>query len=99
MHRTYPNQTPGAAPADIFHVQKFRQPPNNGAVLSIAQIIKAFMSSAAEADIGALYINFREAILACHTLIDMGHPQPLTPVQTKKRRHLAWSTTQSPRTA
>ena len=30
-------------------------PPNNGAVLSIAQLIKAVMSSAAEAKIGALF--------------------------------------------
>jgi hypothetical protein len=33
------------------------RPPNNGAVLTIAQIIKAVMTSAAEAEIGALYIN------------------------------------------
>jgi hypothetical protein len=43
-------------------------PPNNGAVLTIAQIIKAVMSSAEEAEIGALYINCQEAIPACHTL-------------------------------
>ena len=43
-------------------------PPNNGAVLTIAQIIKAIMLSAAEAEIGALYINYREAIPTCHTL-------------------------------
>jgi hypothetical protein len=32
-------------------------PPSNGTVLTIAQIIKAVMSSAAEAEIGALYIK------------------------------------------
>jgi hypothetical protein len=32
-------------------------PNNNGAVLTIAQIIKAVMSSTAEAELGALYIN------------------------------------------
>jgi len=32
-------------------------PRNNGAILTIAQIIKAVMSSAAEAELGALYIN------------------------------------------
>jgi hypothetical protein len=32
-------------------------PPNNGAVLTIAQIIKAVMLSVVEAEIGALYIN------------------------------------------
>ena len=35
---------------------------NNGAVLNIAQLIKAVMSSAAEAELGALYINAREAV-------------------------------------
>jgi hypothetical protein len=39
-------------------------PSNNGAILTISQIIKAVMSSVAEADFGALYINYREAILA-----------------------------------
>ena len=37
-------------------------PPNNGAVLNIAQITKAVMSSAAEAELGVLYINAREAL-------------------------------------
>ena len=32
-------------------------PPNNGAILTIATIIKAVMSSAAEAVLGALYLN------------------------------------------
>ncbi len=32
-------------------------PPNNGAILTIATIIKAVMSSAAEAELGALFIN------------------------------------------
>eukprot|EP00804_Cyclotella_cryptica_P017249 CCRYP_016808-RA/>CCRYP_016808-RA protein AED:0.39 eAED:0.39 QI:0/-1/0/1/-1/1/1/0/200 len=37
-------------------------PRNNGAVLTLAQIIKPVMSSAAEAKLGALYINARETI-------------------------------------
>jgi hypothetical protein len=57
-------------------------PPNNGAVLTIAQIIKAVMLSAAEAEIGALYINCQEAIPARHTLEYLGHTQPPTPMQT-----------------
>ena len=40
------------------------------------------MSSAAEAELGALFINCSEAIPARHTLIKIGHPQPPTPVQT-----------------
>jgi hypothetical protein len=39
-------------------------PRNNRAILTISQIIKAVMSSAAEAEIGALYINCKEAIPA-----------------------------------
>ena len=43
-------------------------PKNNGAVHTVAQIIKTIMSSAAEAELGALYINFREEIPARHLL-------------------------------
>ncbi len=57
-------------------------PHNNGLVLTIAQIIKAVMSLAAEAKIGALYINCWEAVPARHTLEFLGHPQPPTPIQT-----------------
>ena len=57
-------------------------PPNNGAVLTVAQIIKAVMSSAAEAELGALYLNCHEAIPARHTLEEVGHKQPPTPMQT-----------------
>ena len=55
--------------------------PNNGAVLTIAQTIKAVISSAVEAEIRALYINSREAIPAHHTIKDMGHPQPPAPMK------------------
>jgi hypothetical protein len=57
-------------------------PSNNGAILMILQIIKAVMSSMSEAEIGALYINCREAIPAQHTLEYLGHKQPPTPMQT-----------------
>jgi hypothetical protein len=57
-------------------------PSNNGAILTISQIIKAVMSSAAEAEIGALYINCKEAIPARHALEFLGHKQPPTPMQT-----------------
>ena len=43
-------------------------PPNNRAVLNIAQIIWAVMSSAAEAEIRAMYINAREAVPTQRTL-------------------------------
>jgi hypothetical protein len=57
-------------------------PPNNGAVFTILKIIKAVMSLAAEAKIGALYINCREAVPARHVLEFMGHKRPPTPMQT-----------------
>eukprot|EP00804_Cyclotella_cryptica_P007584 CCRYP_010663-RA/>CCRYP_010663-RA protein AED:0.17 eAED:0.17 QI:0/0/0/1/1/1/2/0/834 len=56
-------------------------PRNNGAVLNLAQIIKPVMSSAAEAELGALYINARETIPQRHLLNELGHPQPSTPIQ------------------
>ena len=57
-------------------------PENNRAVHTVAQIIKTVMSSVAEAELGALYINFCEAIPARHLLEAMGHHQPPTPMQT-----------------
>jgi hypothetical protein len=57
-------------------------PPNNGTVFTILQIIKAVMSSEAEAKIGALYTNCHEAVSAWHVLEFMGHKQPPTPMQT-----------------
>jgi hypothetical protein len=57
-------------------------PINNGAVLNLAQLIKAVMSSAAEAELGTLYINAWEAVPQRQTLAEMGHKQPPTPMQT-----------------
>ena len=57
-------------------------PPPNGAILNIAQIIKHVMSSAAEAELGALYINAKEAVYIRLILERMGHPQNATPIQT-----------------
>jgi hypothetical protein len=51
-------------------------------VLSIAQIIKFVMVSAAESELAALFIMASEMILHCQTLIDMGWPQPKSPIQT-----------------
>jgi hypothetical protein len=57
-------------------------PINNGAVLNISQIIKAVMSSAAEAKLAALFINTKTAVSIQKTLEEMGHPQSRTPIQT-----------------
>ena len=55
---------------------------NNGSILTISEIIKAVISSAAEAELGSLFINYREAILERHELENMGHKQPSAPIQT-----------------
>ena len=57
-------------------------PPNNGAILTIAKIIKNVMSSAAKAELGALYIMAREAVYIWQILQELGHKQPRTPMQT-----------------
>jgi hypothetical protein len=54
----------------------------NGAVLSIAQIIKFVMASAAEVELAALFVTTREMIPHRQTLIDMGWPLPKSPIQT-----------------
>ena len=56
-------------------------PPNNGAIHNVAEIIKGVMSSAAEAELGAMYINARKAVKECIILDAMGRKQPATPVQ------------------
>jgi hypothetical protein len=56
--------------------------PDNGAIHNVAKIIKSVMSSAAEAELGALFINAKLAIPMRHTLEEMGHPQYKTPIQT-----------------
>ncbi len=66
-----------AGQGDIFFLSSdVQNPPNNGAVLTIAQIIDAVMSSAAEAELGALFINAIEAVHMRRILQEMGHPQP-----------------------
>ncbi len=56
-------------------------PPNNGPILTQASIIKAVMSSAAEVELGALFLNAKEAVYLRQILTEMGHPQPRTPIQ------------------
>ena len=62
--------------------EKSQFPPNNGALLIIVQISRAVMTSAAEAELGALYINAKKAVPMRITLEEMGHQQPMTSMQT-----------------
>jgi hypothetical protein len=57
-------------------------PPNNGAILNIAKVIDAVVLSAAEAELGVLFMNAREAIYLQCILVETGHLQPKTPIQT-----------------
>jgi hypothetical protein len=57
-------------------------PPSNGAILTVATIINAVMSSAAEAELGALYLNTKKTAYLQQILAKMSHPQPWTPIQT-----------------
>jgi hypothetical protein len=53
----------------------------NGAILSIAQIIKFVKASAAKSKLAALFVTAREIIPHRQTLIAMGWPQPKSPIQ------------------
>ncbi len=57
-------------------------PINKGAVLNISQIIRAVMSSAIEAKLGALFINTNTAVSMRRTLKEMGDPHTCIPIQT-----------------
>ena len=51
-------------------------------MLTIAQIIKNVMASAAGAEMAALYITAKNMVPLRNTLIEMGWPQPMSPIQT-----------------
>ena len=54
----------------------------NGSVLKLAKIIKIVMSSASEAELGALFIIAQEMVAMRQTLDEMKCPQPKSPIQT-----------------
>jgi hypothetical protein len=57
-------------------------PPDNGTVLNISKVIDAVVSSAAEAELRALFTNARKAVHLRRILAELGYPQPKTPIQT-----------------
>jgi hypothetical protein len=56
--------------------------PNNGTILKIVKVLRNVMSSAAEAKTRALFHNCKEATILQNSLVDMGYPEPPTPIQT-----------------
>ena len=69
------------AVAHIFVSVNNPFPKHHGPILSISQIMKFVMSSAAKAELGALYTTTKEMIPLCQTLNKLGWPQPCTPIQ------------------
>ena len=52
----------------------------NGAILTNCTILKLVAASAAEAELGALFLNAMEVSMLRLTLHKVGHPQPPTPI-------------------
>jgi hypothetical protein len=63
----------------------------NGAILIISKVLKHVMSSAAEAEIGAVFINAKEGAVLRKTLEELGHKQPPTPVETDNNTATGYS--------
>ena len=70
------------AAGHFFLSEDTNDPRDNGAVHTVAKIIKAVMSSAVEAELGGLFFNAKTAVPIQTTLEELGHKQPPTPIQT-----------------
>ena len=55
---------------------------SNGPVLILVTIIENMMASAAEAKVAALYLNAQGALVIHQYLLELGYPQPPTPLKT-----------------
>jgi hypothetical protein len=58
------------------------QPKLNGPISIPAKILREVVASAAEAELGGLFHNGKEAVPERITLDELGHPQPPTPLVT-----------------
>ena len=52
----------------------------NGGIYTLCTVLKFVASSAAEAELGALFLNIKEGRIMRLTLTEMRHPQPPTPI-------------------
>jgi len=57
-------------------------PPLNGAIHVHSSIMRSVLSSATEAETGALFHNAKDAAPFRITLLELGHPLGPTPIQT-----------------
>ncbi len=62
------------AGGNFFLSNEDKFPPNNGAIFTNATKIKSVMASAANAELGALFLNAKEAVYIQQILIETGHP-------------------------
>jgi hypothetical protein len=78
------NESKGCSRAGphIFMSKNHPFPRHNGPILSISKILKFVMSTAAKAELGALYTAAKEIVPLQQTLNKMGWSQPRTPIQT-----------------
>ena len=58
--------------AHIMLTENYPVPHYNGPILTIAQIVKYVMSSAAEAELARLFITAKDMVPIRQTLIEMG---------------------------
>jgi hypothetical protein len=72
----------GYSPSTVAPSPTATPPPVNGSVHTPCTLMRMVLSSATEAELGALFYNAKDAAWLRTTLIDMGHPQPPTPIQT-----------------
>ena len=70
------------AGAHIFLSENESIPRWNGNLLTIAQIMKYVVSSAAEAEMTALFLTAKEMVPLRHTLTEIGWKQPPSPLQS-----------------
>ena len=73
-------------------IPKKFEPTLNGIVYVVCKILRNIMASAEEAGLGALFLNFQEAVPIHITLEEMGYSQPPTPVQVDNSTALGIST-------
>jgi len=55
---------------------------SNGPILTVTTVLRLVASAASEAEIGAVFVNMKEAQILRQTLKDMGYPQPPTTFTT-----------------
>ena len=65
---------------------------NTSSVETIAKLILNVMTSAADAEICALFVNTRQSVLVRYLLKEMGHLQPPTPIKTENMTALGFVT-------